>query len=143
MLSAEQVRAKLAEYVRDQARHREAGVDQRPDDARSRRSVERLWRLAAHVEALPDDDIRLAAVSQVHAQHEHDALVVGEDARYLVSRFAFDADDATQGVDEFLTKFVTVLVAADRRDQLDQLGDQLRSGELDTLLERLRRADDG
>jgi hypothetical protein len=134
LLSAAEVRTKLAEFVRERARWRESKVHDEADE-RDQRSAERLWRLAAHIEALPDDDPRLAALSRVHAQHAHDAFVAGDDASYLVSRFSFDSADATQGLDEFLTKLVTVLVAEDRRDQLDQLDVQLRSKEVDALLD--------
>ncbi len=134
MLSAAEVRTRLAGLVREHARRRES-KEEADVDERSRRSAERLRQLAAHIEALPDEDPRLAALSRVHAQHPHDAFVVGEDGDYLVSRFSFDSADAAQGLDEFLTKFVTVLVAADRRDQLDQLGGQLQSEEVDALLD--------
>jgi hypothetical protein len=137
LLSAAEARTRIAELVREQARWRQTKLDEDELDERSRRSAESLWRLAAYVDALPDDDPRLGALARVHEQYGHDALVVGDDARYLVSRFSFDSADADQGLDEFLTKFVRVLVAEDRREQLDHFADQLQSKEVDALLDEL------
>jgi hypothetical protein len=142
LLSPAEARTKLAELVREQARWRETKLDEDELDARSRRSAERLWRLAEYVDALPDEDPRLAALARVHDQYRHDAFVVGDDARYLVSRFSFDSADATQGLDEFLTKFVTILVAEDRRERLDHLDGQMQSTEVDALLDELGEDED-
>jgi hypothetical protein len=137
MLSAAEVRTKLAELVREQARWRETKLDEDELDDRSRRSAEQLWRLADHVEALSDEDPRIESLARVHERYGHDAFVVGDEARYLVSRFSFDSADAAQGLDEFLTKFVFILVAEDRQDRLDDLDDQLQSKEVDALLDEL------
>ena len=134
LLSAAEVRTKLAELVREHARRRDSMHTEGDVDERTRRSAERLWRLAAHVDRLPDDDARLAALSRVHDQHGHGGFVVGDDAEYLVSRFSFDAADSDQGLDDFLTKFVTVLAAEDRRERLHGLDEQLQSEEVDGLL---------
>ena len=131
----EQMRTKLAEYVREQAAWRESIAEQDPDDERSRRSAARLWQLADHVETLPTDDRRLAALERVHTQHPEDVLALGADGRYLISRFAFDSSDAVPNVDEFLNKLVRAVVAEDRRDQERQLDEQLASREVDELLD--------
>jgi hypothetical protein len=141
MLSARDVRAQLAEFVRDHARWRDSKRQEGDLDERTQRSAERLWLLAAHVDGLPDDDRRLVALARVHAQHGHEGFVVGDDARYLVSRYAFDSEDSDQGVDRFLTKFVSVLVAQDRREQLDALDAQLDSAEVDGILRRFTDED--
>ncbi len=130
------IRTELAAYVREQARWRESVVEQHGSDQRSRRSAARLWALAEHIETLRADDRRLAALARVHAQHPHGAFTLGDEGRYLISRFAFDSSDAAQDLDEFLNKLVRAVVAEDRRDQERQLDDQLASREVDALLDQ-------
>ena len=129
------IRTRLAAYVREQARWRESVVEHDGSDQRSRRSAARLWALAEHIERLPVDDRRLAALARVHAQHPHDAFELGDEGRYLISRFAFDSSDADQDLDEFLSKLLRAVVTEDRRDQERQLGEQLASREVDALLD--------
>ena len=131
----ERMRTRLAEYVREQAAWRESIAEQDLADERSRRSAARLWQLADHVEALPADDRRLAALARVHAQHPQGAFTLGDEGRYLISRFAFDSSDAVPNVDEFLNKLLRAVVAEDRREQERQLDAQLGSREVDTLLD--------
>jgi hypothetical protein len=136
------VKRKLAAYVREHADRRELRSENAPEDERSRRSARRLRELAEHIETLPEDDGRLAALERLADQQGADEFLPGADGEYLIGRFAFDAADASQSFDEFVTKLVTVIVRESRTEQMRGLDAQLGSPAVEELLEQFEESDE-
>jgi len=137
--AASDVRRTLAAYVREQARARDRVASDVPGDERSARTARRLDELAEYVESLSDDDSRLLALAGVQSQHADEGFVAGDTGAYMVSRFAYDAADARQDCDEFMSKLAGVIVREDRETQMRDLDEQLRSPAVDTLLDEFER----
>lgn len=103
-------RQRLADYLYEQARWRDAIAEEHPEDDRNRRGAEGLRSLASHINNLADDDERLYVLAALDSDYD-EPFRPGEEAERLTRRFHFDLRN--ESPDAWFDRFIDAL-ARDR-----------------------------
>lgn len=113
------MKAKLVEYLLEQATWREEKAAEYPEDQRNAASARALQAAASDVDSRTEDDLRLVQLDTLQRAYRMDVFSPGEDSRRLIARFGFDSDGGS--VNGLLDSVIELEVKASTENVDDEI----------------------